>query len=325
MSFVPICGGSPPAVDPLDEAGLRDAMRDRDRATVVAPGVTLGDVLELEERPPTPPGAVWLSHRTYATAGASEPSPGLHAYGRADARERRPGVLFLHGGGWAGGHTAKHVRNANRLAAQGLVTATATYRLSHQAPWPAALEDAKCAVRWMRASAPELGLDPDRLVVAGDSAGGHLAAMIALTPGRFEGSGGHPDHSSAVAGAFCWYPVTDLRLPGVADSPLVDLTVHFLGADPQQAVAEASPISWIHPGAPPIHSVVGDADRTTPRAMVADFHARLDAARVPNRLTVVAGADHAFDLLPEHHARCARLLDDLLVDVGVLALPRSEP
>src|SRR5690606_9232691 len=122
-------------------------------------------------------------------------------------------------------------------------------------PWPAALEDAKCAVRWMRASAAVLGLDADRLVVAGDSAGGHLAAMIALTPGRFEGIGGHASQPSVVSGAFCWYPVTDLRLPGVVDSPLPELTAQFLGPHAGAVVAEASPISWVHPGAPPIHSV----------------------------------------------------------------------
>src|SRR5438067_9426358 len=107
-----------------------------------------------------------------------------------------------------------HVRHAHALASAGYVTASINYRLVPEATWPAALEDAKCAVRWMRANAAGLGVDTEKIVAVGDSAGGHLAAMVALTPGRFEGQGGNAQESSAVQGAVLLCPATDLRLGG---------------------------------------------------------------------------------------------------------------
>ena len=106
-------------------------------------------------------------------------------YARRETTDRAPIAAFVHGGARATGHHYGALRYAHPLASKGYVTATFTYRLADEAPWPASLEDTKCAVRWLRSHARELRGDPDRILLCGDSAGGHLAAMTALTPGDY--------------------------------------------------------------------------------------------------------------------------------------------
>jgi len=101
------------------------------------------------------------------------------------ASDKRPGILFFFGGGWKHGTPAQFQPQAEYFAARGMVAACAEYRISskHQTTPDKCIEDAKSAVRWLRSHAGELGLDPDRIIAAGGSAGGHLAAATALVPG----------------------------------------------------------------------------------------------------------------------------------------------
>jgi acetyl esterase/lipase len=183
------------------------------------------------------------------------------------------------------------------LAALGWVTANVTYRLVPEAPWPAALEDVKCAIRWMRANAAELGLDPERIAVCGGSAGGHLAAMAALTPGRLEGSGGNASTSSAVAAAVLFYPAVDLDSFRASDDAKAAIAGLAPNATPTELL-EASPVGNVTPNAPPMLTLTGDADTATPEADIARFHCLLDSAGVPNELVVFEGRDHGFDFHP---------------------------
>ncbi|MGX7674061.1 alpha/beta hydrolase fold domain-containing protein [Plantactinospora sp. DSM 117369] len=247
-------------------------------------------------------GYRWRSGVVYGTAGKGGRTLTLDLHA-GDPAHQRPGVVFIHGGGWSSGNPGLLARLADELAADGYVTATINYRLSGEARWPAALEDAKCAVRWMRGHAAEIGLDPRRLAVAGGSAGGQLAAMVALTPGRFEGSGGWAEVSSQVQAAVLYNPVVDLRSEALGRPPLPERVQAFLGDDSDQVTAaQASPITHVTPTCPPILTRVGDQDEATPPAAAEAFHAALDAAGVPNRLEIVVGKGHA---LPVHdHAGC---------------------
>lgn len=111
-----------------------------------------------------------------------------------------PAIVFFHGGGWSGGTREDMMSRCDLVAQQGYVGATVEYRLSGVAPWPAQIQDCKCAVRYLRANSSKYGIDPNRIAVWGCSAGGHLAAMMGLTEGisEFEGDGGNPTTSSAV-------------------------------------------------------------------------------------------------------------------------------
>ena len=311
--------GNPRAVDLVGEDGqpvghretmdwLRAAYLPPDE--VVRPGLTAGQWLRFLARPETPEGAVYRSAVDYGRAGRGGPALRLYAYGRADVAERRPGVVFIHGGGWANLHPFLHIRHANHLAARGYVTATISYRLLPEATLYDCLADAKCALRWMRANATELGLDPDRLAVAGGSAGGHLAAMAATTPGRFEGAGGHERSSSAVQAAVLWYPVTDLRVPGATHPGFAANCARLGGSD--DGIRELSPLSHVSAATPPILTMTGDQDELTSVQMVREFHQRLDAAGVENRLEIFPDRPHAFDLFPGDWERCFDLMAEFL-------------
>ena len=280
-------------------AGLPDGFE-------VLPGVTLREGREMLRRPVTdPPGATFLPSVAYSSAAGDVGQMALYA--RRDPTERAPIVAFVHGGGWASGHHYGALRYAHPLAAHGYVTATFTYRLADEAPWPASLEDTKCAVRWLRRHARELGGDPDRIVLCGDSAGGHLAAMTALTPGSYEGDGGWETESSHVHGAFLVHPAVDL--PAMVDEGVYPPAADYFGED----LAAASPVTRVSSQCPPVLTVTGDADRVVPVAHVERFHHKLAEAGVPERLEVLPGRDHGFDLVASDFARCSALLHEFLV------------
>src|SRR4051794_26673595 len=112
-----------------------------------------------------------------------------------------PAVLCIHGGGFRAGKRESYDGLCIRLAGQGYVAATATYRLAPKYPFPAAVHDVKAAVRWLRANATKYGIDPDRIGATGGSAGGHLAQVLGVTGGvqQFEGTTGNNPESSRVA------------------------------------------------------------------------------------------------------------------------------
>lgn len=261
-------------------------------------GTTVKEFRDFYKRGSTPAGSVYRDNIYYCEPSLDMRLP-LYMYAREDPSERRPGVVFIHGGGWSGGHPFMHMGHARNLAADGYVTATIQYRRSGDALWPAALEDAKCAVRWMKAHASEIGLDPDRLAVSGGSAGGHLSTLVALTPGRFEGSGGWSDQSSAVKCAVVWYPMTDMNAPDATEEAKA-LAKAFLGEITPEKIKESSPVTYVHPDSPPIFTMAGDADVTTPLPMIRDFHAALTGAGVRNELREYPGMVHAYDLFPKY-------------------------
>lgn len=206
-----------------------------------------------------------------------------------------PLVLFVHGGAWRRGRRddmGLRTRQWNpgpfaRIAAAGLAVACADYRLSGEARFPAPLDDLRAALRWLELRAPELGLDPARTVVWGESAGGHLASLLALDP------------AVAASGAVIWYAPSDLTLPRGPFDPRSATTSEalLLGAAPA-AVPEraraASPVARVHRGAPPFLLVHGERDTMVPGAHSEALAARLREAGVPVELRTVPGADHCW-------------------------------
>jgi acetyl esterase/lipase len=128
-------------------------------------------------------------------------------------RTPTPAVLWIHGGGWERGDKNGN-SGAQLLAKEGFVTASLFYRLSGDSPFPADVEDCKCAIRFLRANAPEYGIDPDRIGVAGASAGGHLAELVATADrsAGLEGNGGWQNVSSKVQAAAAYYGVSDFTV-----------------------------------------------------------------------------------------------------------------
>ncbi|SDO62325.1 Acetyl esterase/lipase [Klenkia soli] len=207
-----------------------------------------------------------------------------------------PVVVFLHGGGWRLGsrHSAGPSFTGSepfeQLAAAGIAVASVDYRLSGEAVWPAQLHDAKAAVRWLRSRADELGIDPDRIAAWGESAGGHLAALLGLTGGEWDGEVGVTGVPSTVCAVVAWYPPTELATvadPGDPASREAQLLGAPPAADPVRAV-QASPVSHVTPTAPPFLLLHGDADRLVPH----DQSVRLAQLLPDVEFETLTGADH---------------------------------
>lgn len=284
----------------VDDADLLDPPLPEGQTldTEVVPGVTVRDVRRFHRGLPTPSGWTFCSGVVYGTAGRNGRPLTLDLYAPDLPRPRRPAVVFVHGGAWHHGGPGAHLRAAGALAHRGYVTAMITYRLAGEATWPAALEDCKGAVRWLRANADTLGVDPDRIAIAGDSAGGHLAAMVALVPGEFEGEGGNPDVPSEVAAVATWFPMVDLDIPEPAYPGSRALVHSFLGSDRPEVAAQASPVHHVHPGCPPVLTMTGEQDPVALVDAITSFHARLDEAGVENELAVWPDRGHGFSFLP---------------------------
>jgi acetyl esterase/lipase len=177
-----------------------------------------------------------------------------------------PAVLWIHGGGWEHGDKGAN-SGAQFLAVGGFVTASLSYRLSGDWPFPAALEDCKCAIRYLRANASRYGIDPTRIGVAGSSAGGHLAELVATAhqSAGLEGNGGWPGVSSEVQAAASYYGPSDLTREFPADT--VPVIVKFLRAtktEKPQLYRKASPIFYVARTDPPLLLVHGQNDDGIP-------------------------------------------------------------
>lgn len=214
--------------------------------------------------------------------------------------EKRAATIHLHGGGFAGGNKETLTERIRPFAAQGYLAIAAQYRLTGQAAWPAMIEDVKTAIRWTRANAGMLGVDPARIVIVGYSAGGHLALTAAGTQNRpeFEGNGGHAGAGTQVAACVGYYPVVD-------------------GGPPPSA----SPATFVTGRFPPTVLFHGVADTTVPIESSQRLFQLLRDAKVVAEFHSFAGQQHIFDRQPEFAASCAQLAD-LFLDRYVIKPPR---
>jgi acetyl esterase/lipase len=198
---------------------------------------------------------------------------------------QRTAVLLVHGGGWRAGDRTQLADHAQLLAAEGFTALVCEYRLLGESPFPAALDDVKAAVRWARANAQDLGIDTDRIVLQGHSAGGHLSLLAAETAADGE----------QVAAVVAFYPPTLFHV-GVATSPSSMAAGGPLGdgADAEAARA-ASPLTHVSADHPPTFFVTGGADQLVPPSASVLMYDALRAIGVEADLHIVGGQGHAFD------------------------------
>lgn len=216
-----------------------------------------------------------------------------------------PVLVFVHGGAWLFGSPKQHAEwlmTADPFTAAlraGFAVAHAQYRLSGEAPFPAQLDDVQAAVRWLRTDGATIGVDGGRIGVWGESAGGHLAAMTALT-----GTG-----DTRVQAAVCWYAPTDLATMQSQAHPLAEgdhnapespeslLIGGPILENPEPARA-ASPVTYASTAAPPMLLIHGDRDLVVPLGQSEELAAALRAAGADVELSVIPGADHCFRGVP---------------------------
>jgi acetyl esterase/lipase len=194
------------------------------------------------------------------------------AYPKGKSAKPRPALVIIHGGGWIEGDKSSFTSlehwapgNIIDFARLGFVAATINYRLSAEAPFPAALEDCKCAVRWLRAHADEYHIDVNHIGAYGNSAGGHLALLLAMVDksNGLEGDGPYQDESSMVQAVISDSGPVDLDWRKSENAGLAKVISEFL-AGPQETWAErirkASPASYIDKTVPPLLLIYGTAD-----------------------------------------------------------------
>ncbi|MBM4259408.1 MAG: alpha/beta hydrolase [Deltaproteobacteria bacterium] len=226
----------------------------------------------------------------------------------------RTAVLQLHGGRWRYGNRKMMADHARSLSALGFTCLPSEYRLLGEAPWPAALHDVKAAIRWTRANADRLDVDPNRIALQGCSAGAYLALMAAATNGRaeWEGHGGNAQVSSTINAIISIYPVTLFKQdwPGCynGDAPIAAsdgyLPASLLLEDKltEEQVQAISPYSYVTPHFPSTALWHGGADTYVPPSHSIRMYEALVRAGVIADLHLIAGVAHVFDFAPSHLA-----------------------
>jgi arylsulfatase A len=216
------------------------------------------------------------------------------------ASQPLPAIICIHGGGWYKGDRSNMANLAQALAAKGFVAATISYRLSGEAKFPAAIQDCKAAVRFLRANASKFGIDAKAIGVTGLSAGGHLAALLTTSGGvkELEGEGGHADQSSTVQAGIAMGAQSDLestRIGELSSKPDDPFYRTFLGdsqAKAPQTYALASPRHHLDKTDPPLLFMTGELD--DPSTHADDARADLAKLTIPTGLEVIPQAPHAF-------------------------------
>ncbi len=230
----------------------------------------------------------------------------LDLYRPRTAAGALPTLLFVHGGGWVIDHKQHQGQPLLwGLAAQGWLCVTVDYRLSPAATFPDHLIDVKRAIHWLKTAGRAYGAHPTDIVVSGLSAGGHLAALAALTPNDPRYQPGFADSDTRLAGCVSFYGVYDFldrhgcwQNPGMAG--LLRKTVMKVRPDEaRDAYEAASPIAQVRRDAPPFLLVHGTRDTLVPVASARHFAAALRAvSTAPVVYMEVAGGQHAFDVFP---------------------------
>ncbi len=271
---------------------------------------------------PARPGVRRVGGVVYGEAGGRPLH--LDVLHRPDRALRAPALVYVHGGAWIIGHRRyQGLALMHPMAERGWVCFSVGYRLSPGATFPDHVVDVKKAIAWVRAHAEEWGIDPDFIVLAGNSAGGHLAALAALSANDPALQPGFASADTSVAACAAFYGVYDFT---DRHGHWPHRTLHWLlesvvmkrrRADDPAAFERASPLSRVHPGAPPFLLVHGTHDSLVPIAESRRFlEALRERSRGASALAEIPGAQHAFEVFPS--VRGAHVIDGVIRWLSVL-------
>lgn len=292
-----------------------DSVRPVKTSNIVYANVPVPGNPSADPNPGTPGGIVAAIPNS---AGAPANSMDLHLdVLQVPSAKPTPVVLQLHGGGWIRGDRPSGYGTFRAFLAAGMSVVTVQYRLAREAPAPAAIEDVRCALAWIKANASKYNFDPSRVVTYGESAGGHLALMAGYAPASFNRTG--CTDQPTVAAVLDFLGPTNLA-EGLTGSGSSSFTHEWLGADMPLSVEKGnanadnpsrrharwpapdaktlerakvmSPMTYVKKGVPPTFIVYGDKDRTVDPTQDIQLHRALDAVGVPNGVDVVAGRGH---------------------------------
>ncbi len=209
-----------------------------------------------------------------------------------------PCLVFIHGGGWAAGDRKVYDNEIKEFAKHGYVVATVGYRFAPEYHFPAQVEDVKCAVRYLRAHAKELKINPAKFGALGESAGGHLSLMLGLMNKEdgLEGESGSADQSSKVQAVVNYFGPGDFVAQDEYNELGANIVRNFLGTDDPKSplVAKSSPMTYIDKTDAPVLTFHGTNDFLVPLNMSKRLHEALKKAGVEEKLVVLEGQGHGW-------------------------------
>lgn len=228
----------------------------------------------------------------------------LDLYLPKDRRTPVPVVMFIHGGGWVEGAKEFDVLNLLPYMSLKFAVINVGYRLGRASLAPAAVEDCRCALRWIERNARQFNLDTSRIVLTGISAGGHLALITGMLPPinvfdrqcpvddsvRWNSGTETMPKVAAIVNVFGITDVADLLEGRNAKHYAIEWFGSMGGR--HELARQVSPLSHVRQGLPPIITIHGDADDVVPYSHAERLHAALDKAGVPNQLVTIRGAGH---------------------------------
>lgn len=225
-----------------------------------------------------------------------------------------PAIVFIHGGAWSKGKRGDMKFYAVHFAKLGYACATITYRLSSEAPFPAAVQDVKCAMRWMRANAEKYNIDPERIAVSGNSAGGHLSLMIGYSADvdELEGDGGNSGSSSRPKAVIEFYGPIDLTGEDAKD---VKSVLKFMGGTIEEVrdnYVQASPITHLTKDDPPTLIFHGTVDSLVNISHADRLDEKLTELGIEHIYERYEGWGHTMDLAADVNKRCVYVMEQFL-------------
>jgi len=267
---------------------------------------------------------------TYHRAGGRDLT--LDVYRPRGASEPTPTLVYVHGGGWTNGSKEASALTFLPYLEMGWSVVNVSYRLADAAHAPAAVEDCRCALRWVYRNAGQFNFDLGRIVVTGNSAGGHLALTTGMLPAsagldrqcpgdrrRAWTTGATSTAELEVAAIINWYGITDVhdlahRTPGTSGN----FTEAWLGSrgDRDAVARRVSPVNYVRGDTPPILTIHGDADSIVPYDHATRLHELLDEWGVPNRLLTIEGGGHG-GFSPEENQRIYAAIRAFLGEHGL--------
>lgn len=226
--------------------------------------------------------------------GANNSLLKLDVWYQHEVKTASPTLVYIHGGGWIFGTKESSVLQFLPFLERGWTVVNVEYRMAGSSLAPAAVEDTRCALRWVFRNAAQWHFDTTKIVLTGHSAGGHLSLITGMLPaGTALDNQCYGEEKLNVAAIINWFGIADVN-DLIKGSNVKNYAMMWLGSQPnaEEIARRVSPLTYVRPGLPPILSIHGDQDDVVPYSQSLRLHEALDKAKVPNQLLTIKGAGH---------------------------------
>lgn len=258
----------------------------------------VGSTAIAQDKPTTPFAAeggatYWVQPDIVYGSGNNTPLK-LDVWYQHDVTTPQPTLVYIHGGGWVFGTKETSVLQFMPFLEKGWRVVNVEYRMASNTLAPAAVEDTRCALRWVFRNAKMWNFDTSKIVLTGHSAGGHLALITGMLPdGTGLDNNCYGDEKLNVAAIINWYGISDVN--DLIQGPnLKNYAVMWMGSQTNAAeiAKRVSPLTYVRAGQPPILTFHGDKDDVVPYTQATRLHYALTKANVKNKLVTIKGGGH---------------------------------